>query len=55
MTNELSIISTKDAKLFVLLCPVAPYFGFKGIDIICNDDSIIRTWKGGFGNAKLGA
>ena len=57
MTNQLGVTPTKDAKLFVIMCPVGPYFpqGFKGVDIICNKESVSRTWKGGFGDSKLGA
>lgn len=57
MTNQLGVTPTRDAKLYVIMCPVGPYFpqGFKGVDIVCNDESIARTWKGGFGWAKLGA
>ena len=57
MTNQLGINPSRDAKIFVVMSPVGPYFagGFKGIDIICNNENINRTWKGGFAYAKLGA
>lgn len=57
MTNKLGLIAPEDAKIFVVMSPVGPYFpgGFKGIDIICNDNTIVRSWKRGFGYAKLGA
>ena len=57
MTNEIGVKPVKNAKLFVIMCPVGPYFaqGFKGVDIICNDEKVSRTWKGGFGDSKLGA
>lgn len=57
MTNKLGVTPSTDAKLFVIMCPVGAYFssGFKGVDMICNDEDVSRTWKGGFGYAKLGA
>ena len=57
MTNQLGIYPPRDAKIFVVMSPVGPYFpgGFKGIDIICNDETIYRSATGGFGYAKLGA
>jgi branched-chain amino acid aminotransferase len=57
MDNRLGLSYVKNAKIFVCMSPVGPYFsqGFKGVDIICNDETVSRTWKGGFGAAKLGA
>ena len=57
MDNRIGLSYVKNAKIFCLMCPVGPYFatGFKGVDIVCNDDSVSRTWKGGFGDSKLGA
>lgn len=56
MTNQLGVLPAKDAKLFVVMSPVGPYFptGFNAINITCNDE-ILRSWPGGFGYAKLGA
>ena len=57
MDNRLGVSPVEDAKLFVISCPVGTYFqsGIKGIDIICNNSDFSRTWRGGFGHAKLGA
>lgn len=56
MTNQLGVLPPKEAKLFVVLSPVGPYFptGFTAIKIICNE-GVNRSWPGGFGYAKLGA
>lgn len=54
--NVLGVVPAKKAKLFVILSPVANYFekGFVAVKIICSENNI-RSWPGGFGNAKLGA
>ena len=56
MTNQLGVSPAKDSKIFVVMSPVGPYFqtGFSAINITCNDQ-ILRSWPGGFGDAKLGA
>jgi branched-chain amino acid aminotransferase len=56
MTNVLGVSAPKQAKLFVILAPVAGYFnkGFEPVNIICSEN-IVRSWPGGFGYAKLGA
>lgn len=57
MDSKLGVSPAEDAKLFVIACPVGTYFptGLKGVDIICNTNDCTRTWRGGFGYAKLGA
>lgn len=56
MTNVLGVHACTEAKIFVLLSPVGPYFkSFKPVSIICSDDNYVRSWKGGFGKYKLGA
>lgn len=57
MTNQLGVLPPKDVKIFVVLSPVGPYFptGFNAINITCNDESVLRSFNGGFGYAKLGA
>jgi len=56
MTNVLGVSPAKQAKLFVILTPVASYFdkGLSATNIVCSEN-ISRAWKGGFGYAKLGA
>ena len=43
------------AKLFVITCPVGPYYkdGFKPVSLIA-DSSNVRAWKGGTGDYKVG-
>lgn len=57
MTDVLGVSEATDAKLFIILSPVGPYF--KGglinpIRITCSENHV-RSWPGGFGYAKLGA
>ena len=54
--NILGVLPAKQAKLFVILSPVANYFekGFVALKIICSENTV-RSWPGGFGYAKLGA
>jgi len=42
--------------LFVILCPVGPYFatGFKPVSLLA-DPQYVRAWPGGCGDTKLGA
>ncbi len=45
---------TEQAKLFVILSPVGPYFksGFKPVKLLA-DTNHVRAWPGGAGNAKV--
>merc|ERR1711972_309721 len=45
-----------EARLFVLLCPVGPYYstGFKPVNLLC-DPNYVRAWPGGCGYAKMGS
>lgn len=56
MTNQLGVLPPREAKIFIILSPVGPYFttGFTAIKIICSEGNN-RSWPGGFGYAKLGA
>ena len=56
-TDVLGVNPPNKAKLFVILCPVGPYFtsGYKPLSLICNDKTYMRSFPGGFGEYKLGA
>lgn len=56
MTNQLGVHPPREAKLYVILSPVGPYFpsGFDAVRIICSEENH-RSWPGGFGSSKLGA
>jgi branched-subunit amino acid aminotransferase/4-amino-4-deoxychorismate lyase len=52
----LGVAPSDQARLFVLLCPVGPYYstGFKPVNLLC-DPSYVRAWPGGCGFAKMGS
>lgn len=52
---QLSVAKPKKAKLVVIMSLVGPYFlsGYKPISLYC-DETMIRTWPGGYGHKKLG-
>ncbi|BFZ57628.1 branched-chain-amino-acid transaminase bat2 [Savitreella phatthalungensis] len=54
--KTLGIGPVGSALLFVIASPVGPYYprGFKAISLWATSDQV-RAWKGGFGDAKLGA
>jgi len=53
---SLGVAPADDARLFVLLCPVGPYYatGFKPVKLLC-DPSYVRAWPGGCGFTKMGS
>lgn len=53
---SLGVASTNSALLYVVLCPVGPYFtsGFKPISLLA-DPQYVRSWPGGCGALKMGA
>lgn len=53
---SLGVAKPKNAKLYVIMSTVGPYFpgGFKPIHLYC-DDSITRAYPGGSGDKKIGA
>jgi len=52
----LGVAPATEAKLFVILCPVGPYYstGFKPVNLLC-DPSYVRAWPGGCGFTKMGS
>lgn len=56
-TDTLGVAVPDKAKLFIIMSPVGPYFtsGYKALSLICNDDSYVRSFPGGFGERKLAA
>nr|CAG4643916.1 EOG090X051P [Lepidurus arcticus] len=52
----LGVATPNSALLYVLLCPVGPYFasGFKPISLMA-DPQYVRAWPGGCGDAKMGS
>ncbi|XP_071453191.1 branched-chain-amino-acid aminotransferase, cytosolic [Hetaerina americana] len=52
----LGVGSTDSALLFVVLCPVGPYFasGFKPVSLLA-DAKYVRAWPGGVGDCKMGS
>ena len=52
----LGVAPAEEARLFVLLCPVGPYYstGFKPVNLLC-DPSYVRAWPGGCGFTKMGS
>ena len=52
----LGVAPSNEAKLFVILCPVGPYYstGFKPVNLLC-DPSYVRAWPGGCGFTKMGS
>ena len=53
---SLGVAPAENARLFVLLCPVGPYYatGFKPVNLLC-DPSYVRAWPGGCGFTKMGS
>eukprot|EP00744_Colponema_vietnamica_P003400 GILI01005214.1.p1 GENE.GILI01005214.1~~GILI01005214.1.p1 ORF type:complete len:405 (-),score=96.86 GILI01005214.1:69-1235(-) len=54
-TPFLGVGAPSEAKLFVILSPVGPYYpeGFKPISLYA-DERYVRSWPGGTGDAKVG-
>lgn len=52
----LGVSPANEAKLFVILCPVGPYYstGFKPVNLLC-DPSYVRAFPGGCGFTKMGS
>ncbi|KAK2712543.1 branched-chain-amino-acid aminotransferase, cytosolic-like [Artemia franciscana] len=52
----LGVVSPSSALLFVVLCPVGPYFasGQKPVSLLA-DPSYVRAWPGGCGAMKMGS
>jgi len=52
----LGVAPADEARLFVLLCPVGPYYstGFKPVNLLA-DPSYVRAWPGGCGYTKMGS
>lgn len=52
----LGVAPSLDAKLYVILCPVGPYYstGFKPVNLLC-DPNYVRAWPGGCGFTKMGS
>lgn len=52
----LGVSAPKHAKLFVITCPVGPYYpsGFKPVKLWADTKSV-RAWPGGSGDSKLGS
>ncbi len=55
MDNRLGLSHVSKSKLFVVLCPVGPYFarGFVPTKLYC-DTEHVRAWPHGFGDKKIG-
>ena len=53
---SLGVASPNNALLYVVLCPVGPYFpsGFKPVSLLA-DPKYVRAWPGGCGESKMGA
>jgi len=53
---SLGVAPSNTARLFVLLCPVGPYYatGFKPVNLLA-DPNYVRAWPGGCGYAKMGS
>ena len=52
----IGINPSKMARLFIMLCPVGPYFptGMKPVSLFA-DPQYVRAWVGGTGDTKMGA
>jgi hypothetical protein len=52
----LGVSSSDNALLYVILCPVGPYFpgGFKPVSLLA-DPRFTRAWPGGCGDRKMGS
>ena len=50
----LGVMPSEDIKLYVIMCPVGPYYqtGFVPIKLFA-DTTFCRAWPGGSGNAKV--
>lgn len=53
--SNLGVAAPDRSKIFVMLCPVGPYFktGFNPVDLLA-DPKFIRAWPGGTGSTKNG-
>jgi len=51
----LGVGPSQNAKLFIITCPVGPYYpsGFKPVKLYA-DDKNVRAWHGGVGASKVG-
>jgi len=54
--KTLGVAPSADAKLFVILCPVGPYYstGLKPVNLLA-DPQYVRAWPGGCGFTKMGS
>ncbi|KAJ9058675.1 branched-chain-amino-acid transaminase bat2 [Entomophthora muscae] len=52
----IGVSPTESAKLFVITCPVGPYYptGFQAVSLYATTE-FVRAWPGGTGGSKLGA
>jgi len=52
----LGVAPANSARLFVLMCPVGPYYatGFKPVNLLA-DPQYVRAWPGGSGYTKMGS
>lgn len=52
----LGVAPSIKAKLYVILCPVGPYYstGFKPVNLLA-DPQYVRAWEGGCGFTKMGS
>jgi branched-chain amino acid aminotransferase len=55
LDSVLGLGPCSSAKLFIITCPVGPYYptGFKPVKLYA-DDTNVRAWHGGVGAAKVG-
>ncbi|CAG7649964.1 unnamed protein product [Allacma fusca] len=53
---SLGVARSMQAMLYIILCPVGPYFetGFKPVNLLA-DPKFVRSWPGGSGDVKLGS
>ena len=53
--ETLGVAPSSKAKLFVIACPVGPYYktGFAAVSLLADPDRI-RAWPGGVGDCKVG-
>ncbi|ODM98426.1 Branched-chain-amino-acid aminotransferase, cytosolic [Orchesella cincta] len=53
---SLGVALSNNAMLYIILCPVGPYFatGFKPVSLYA-DPKYVRAWPGGCGDQKLGS
>lgn len=53
---SLGVSLAKHAMIFVIVCPVGPYFAtgsFNPVSLLA-DPAFVRAWKGGVGAYKIG-